>query len=352
LLHDRAEADLRPGLAQRPDDVAEIALGLTQIMRLGETLAGQSLVGDLARAALRIWVVDAVTVRRPFQVGPSCRQRGAAQLFAHARVALGIDDDRAHPIRDRARRDPRLRDRLARAGGAHDKRVRAVAVRAEWNRHRPAALIESDRQPPPVEPLLAAATCASTHHRRSHERAQKIQRVASAIGYLREVRAGFDVFAVPAPTTHGGEQCGDRQRQCRAAQERSGERHERQCAGGPAPVQVPAAHRSRRKQPQHDPHGAVDARREEPVQEFIDGRKRIDRVFGNCVRGHQSHSLLGPDASARPAQAGAAGRWWLTTDGEPRGSPSRCCVLACRATSARQALCLPGSLARQDLCVA
>ena len=47
-----------PALAQCPHDVSEIALRLAQVVRLGEALAGQRLVGDLGLATASVRVVD------------------------------------------------------------------------------------------------------------------------------------------------------------------------------------------------------------------------------------------------------------------------------------------------------
>ena len=60
VLDDRVKADLTIGAAQSTHDMAEVALGLAQVVRLGETLAGQHLVGDLGLAAAGERVVDPV----------------------------------------------------------------------------------------------------------------------------------------------------------------------------------------------------------------------------------------------------------------------------------------------------
>ena len=304
MLDDRAEADVRFALAQCPDHVAQIALRLAQVVRLCEALAGKQLVGDLARTAAGVWVVDARTARRPFDVWPSRRQRGAAQLAAHAAVALRVDDDRAHSEGDRAGCDPRLRDRLARARGTHHERVPSPALCAERNRDGTAALIEPEHQLLPPHPALRAAARANSEHRRRRERAQKILRTAAASRDLRQVRAGFDVFAVPAPAADACHERRDDQRHRRSAKERPRDRHQRQRAGRPAPVQVPAAHRSRGDRPQHNAEGEVKARRQQPVDQFVDRRRGVDRVFGKCVRGHRSHSLPGLGAIAKPVRTG------------------------------------------------
>ena len=57
MLDDRRQARLDAACAQRANLVAHVALGLAQVVRLGEALSGQRLVGERRVAAVREGVV-------------------------------------------------------------------------------------------------------------------------------------------------------------------------------------------------------------------------------------------------------------------------------------------------------
>ncbi len=84
MLDERVQARLHPGRAHRPHGVPEVALGLAQIVRLGEALARERAVGDLGLAALRERVVDGLALRRP---GDERARRGARGARESARAA-------------------------------------------------------------------------------------------------------------------------------------------------------------------------------------------------------------------------------------------------------------------------
>ena len=202
-MDDPPQAHDRPACPQCADDVAQVALRLALVMRLGEALAGERLVGNLGLAAPRIRVVDRRPIRGPLHEAPPTRASRCEHRVAHAPIALGVDDDRAHPVLDRARRQPGLRDRLARAGGAHHQRVPSPQLSAEGNRDGPRTLIGSEQQPPPAQPGPACGHSASELDPCQHAQ-QSIGWRPSLAREPGEVGARLQVFAVPAPTPGDG----------------------------------------------------------------------------------------------------------------------------------------------------
>ena len=120
---DRPQAHLQLARPQRSHDMAEVALRLAHVVRLGEQLPRERLVGDLALASRGEGVVDAAARRRPLHIPAARALRGAAQRGPHVLIPLGIERDHAHTALDRGRGEQRLRDRLARAGRPHDQHV-------------------------------------------------------------------------------------------------------------------------------------------------------------------------------------------------------------------------------------
>jgi hypothetical protein len=70
---------------QRSHRVGEVALRLAQVVRLGEALAGERLVGDLAGAAVAVGVVGARARRRPLEERAPGALRGGARVLAQQR---------------------------------------------------------------------------------------------------------------------------------------------------------------------------------------------------------------------------------------------------------------------------
>ena len=127
--------------------MADVALRLAQIVRLDQLLAGQQLVGDLGIAAVRVGVVHNGSLRRPVDEGPSLTLGHVAGVLQHLRVALRVDQHRAHPVLDRVHGDPGHRDRLTRAGGAEDERMGAARRSAERDPNETAVLhVLADQQ--------------------------------------------------------------------------------------------------------------------------------------------------------------------------------------------------------------
>ena len=154
MVHERLQADLDAGLAQHAHLVTEIALGLAQVVRLGEALAGERLVGDLGLAAPSVGVVDRRALRGPLDELAAGGQRRIAQLAAQVAIALRIDHDRAHTALDRAHGHPGHRDRLARAGRADHERVRTAGGAAERDCDGAAVTLVTDCQPIATPPAL------------------------------------------------------------------------------------------------------------------------------------------------------------------------------------------------------
>ena len=131
---------------------------------------------------------------------------------------------------------------------------------AERDRHRAVALVQAEQQPLATEPSLDTQGLAKVQPGRSGERAQEIQRSSPARREIGQVGTGFEVFAVPAPAAHGGEQSRDRQRERGASETPRCEHEEHESAGRPAPVQMPAAHHPGHEHAECEPDGAVDGR--------------------------------------------------------------------------------------------
>ena len=78
--------------------------------------------------------------------------RGLVQRVAQQRVALGVDDDGAVAVLDEPGGDPRLRDGLARAGGADDERVLPARL-ADRDVHGGALRLAADDQATLSDPM-------------------------------------------------------------------------------------------------------------------------------------------------------------------------------------------------------
>ena len=146
VLDQPCEGHLLAGQAQGTHLVSEVALGLAQVVGLGEALGAEGLVGDLRLGAPRQRVVDVRALGRPLQEPPTARPGGVDELLAQRGVSLRVDHGRAHAAGDRGHGDPRLRDRLARAGRSHHQRVGAAGAGAERDRHPAPALVVAEEQ--------------------------------------------------------------------------------------------------------------------------------------------------------------------------------------------------------------
>ena len=147
MPHDRREADRRAGSLQHAHGVTEVTLGLALIVRLGEALAGENLVGDLGLRSVGERVVDARALGGPLAEPAPGALRTGAQHLTEQGVTLGIDDDAAEAMADRDVGHPCLGHRLARAGGADDERVRAAVGTREGDPHGTVTPVTTDEQP-------------------------------------------------------------------------------------------------------------------------------------------------------------------------------------------------------------
>jgi hypothetical protein len=268
--------------------MAEIALCLTQVVRLGETLARQHLVGDLRLTAVRIWVEDARSRGRPLQEPAPGGLRCATELRAHAAIALRVDDDRAHTALDGTDRHQRLGDRLARPRGPHYECVTCARMLAERDRHLPAPLVATERQPLHVRAISTCSNAATLLEHRC-DRAQAIHRSTPLPRDLRKIRAGLDVFAMPAPTANSGNDRCENEREREASEPDMRTQNEREHRRRPRPLQMTAPHVSRREQSDRHPEPELERCMGKPLESFTDGRPRILLVFGKRdVRGHEA----------------------------------------------------------------
>src|SRR5207247_7850320 len=112
-LDDALHTQNGPTGAERTHHMAEVALRLTLIVRLGEALARECLVGYLGLAPVGVGVVDRRAVGRPFDETAAAGVRRATQRIPHPAIALRVNDDCPHAAFDRTDREPGLRDRLA-----------------------------------------------------------------------------------------------------------------------------------------------------------------------------------------------------------------------------------------------
>ena len=117
LDHGR-EADRHAGKSQRSDDVADVALGEPLVVRLGEHLGREQLVGDLGVRSAVVRVVDRLALRIPLAERPA-RAGAAARSCSRTKSSpFGIDVDDAEPALDCGERQQDLQDRLAGPGCA------------------------------------------------------------------------------------------------------------------------------------------------------------------------------------------------------------------------------------------
>ena len=214
------------------------------------------------------------------------------------------------PVLDRTDRNPGLRDRLARAGGADDERVRASTHRrtgstpcggCRHGRFKRAIALPADA---PRRPRTYSPSPGESERRRSSGRWRRA-------GDVCQVGAGVDVFVVPAAPADGCEQ--GRDRQCRASAADVGPRQDKRCQrdGRPGPVQVPAAHQPRRQRAQHQAGGEVQARRQRPVmncQRSPEGRPRLREMLREMLRMASEPLPSGSAAMAGPLGPQPAGR--------------------------------------------
>ncbi|MDP9345611.1 MAG: hypothetical protein M3P44_07790 [Actinomycetota bacterium] len=116
------------------------------------------------------------------------------QRVAKQRVALGVDHDGAVAVVDEAGRDPRLRDCLARAGGADDERVLAAGA-PDRDVDGDALGLAADNQAAVGDPapLLDVASLVGS--------AQGIEGSEPATGLGGQVGPGAQVIAMPARPT-------------------------------------------------------------------------------------------------------------------------------------------------------
>src|SRR5579884_4009166 len=89
------ETGRHAGTTQGTHSVAEVALGEALVVRLGERLGRQQLVGYLGVEAVAVRVVDRVALRRPEDESATRTSRGIPKLFEREVVRLGIHRDRA-----------------------------------------------------------------------------------------------------------------------------------------------------------------------------------------------------------------------------------------------------------------
>ncbi len=113
--------------------MSQIALRLTEIVRLGEPLPGQQAIGDLRLAATGVGVVERRPARRPLEELAPLERRCIAQRLAQASIPLWVDDDGGESPFDGADGHQRLGDGLARTRRADDQRV-PPGVLPEGNR--------------------------------------------------------------------------------------------------------------------------------------------------------------------------------------------------------------------------
>ena len=298
LLDERRQAHSGAGATQRPHGVAEIALRLALVMRLGETLARQRLVGDLTGTTVAERVVDRRACGRPFDelsFGEMCR---LDQMRPHAGIALGIDHDRTKPCLDCTGRKPCLGNRLTRAGGAHDQSVLAAAVAAERDRERLAVLGTSDR-----DALIAQGSPSGevddTLEELPCQRTQRVAWTAAFGGDLGQIASCHEVFGVPMPATRAGAEGSGAECARPTGEYRMGEQDDGKRAGRPRPTQVALAHDAHGEQAQGDADRDVDRRRAKPSDQFAQRLQWIDWDFvGVLGCGHEP--LLSWTGSRRP----------------------------------------------------
>ena len=94
--------------------------------------------------------------------------------------------------------------------------------------------------------------------------------MVSLAGDLGEVSSGFEVFAVPASTAHGGSEGAGGERRRTFAERCVGEDDECAGGGGPAPVQVTLAHEAGCQQAEQQPECNIDRQRGGAVEQMLD----------------------------------------------------------------------------------
>ena len=227
------------------DRLPEIPLGLAQVVRLGELLARQRLVGDLGLGAPRVGVVGQRALGGPLQEPGASSPGGALELLAEHLVPLGVDDDRPVSVLDQPRGDPRLGDGLAGAGRAHHQRVRSRAL-TDGDPGASPVQPASNRQPAAADPALAAGPAQETPVRWDPGETRAAGRD------LGMVATGGDVGVVPAGALQRSEHRDEPDREP-SDRGRARELSDRQAEQRPGPRQPPSA-----KRPREQPTGAED----------------------------------------------------------------------------------------------
>src|ERR1700726_4406008 len=189
LPYKRREADQSSGITQCPHHMAQIALCLTLVVGLRETLSGECLVGNLACATVTERVVDRRSPRGPLEEPAPGGPSGVSKLLTHPAVSLWVNDDGSKSSFDRARGEPRLCDRLTGAGGTNDQSVPTALGNAEGDRHELTADGTSDDHLLVVQDA-ARQREADTPAEPPRKRTQRYKRPATSTGDLRQVATG------------------------------------------------------------------------------------------------------------------------------------------------------------------
>jgi hypothetical protein len=185
-------------------------------------------------------------------------------------VALGVDHNGAVACADEPSGDPRLRHRLARAGGADDEGVPATRL-ADGDANRAAALVTAYREPAAVDPAAAPDAAAL------ETRAAGVERAAAIAGVLGPVAAVAQIVQMPARAGRGRESGGGGDEPGRLLVEGPQQRPEEDAGQGPGPVQP---------EPSEEQHGR-DGEKRRGADGQRQGGEQVDERVKRRI-GHQA----------------------------------------------------------------
>jgi hypothetical protein len=106
--------------------------------------------------------------------------------------------------------------------------------------------------------------------------------VLALAGTRGEVGSGFEVFAVPAPTAHGGSESTGSKWQRGRSERRAGEEGEYAASGGPAPVQMTPAQDACGDQAEQQAQRDLERARRGAAQQMLNRLQRISRWRLSC----------------------------------------------------------------------